>query len=55
MLTKTYGDDRVENACDRALGFSKHIYKRVASILKRGLDKAPEPYVETFNPATSEQ
>jgi len=50
MLGKSYGNDRVENACTRALHFEKHSYKLVESILKRGLDKPTPPYPEVFIP-----
>jgi hypothetical protein len=47
-LSKVYGNDRVERACERALSVGALSYKSVESILKRGLDRqpliaAPEP------------
>jgi transposase len=40
-LGKTYGDDRLEAACARALMLQAHSYKSVASILRHGLDQQP--------------
>jgi transposase len=45
-LGKRYGDERLEAACDRALGVRARSYRHVESILKNGLDrvaKADEP------------
>lgn len=47
-LVKTYGDERVEAACARALALNALSYRSVESILKNNLDrnrpeKAPEP------------
>jgi transposase len=48
-LTKTYGDERVDAACARALRIHTFSYKSVASILKNNLDrespleKPPDP------------
>jgi len=48
-LTKTYGDERVDAACARALRIHTASYKSVASILKNNLDreslagKVPDP------------
>lgn len=40
-LGKTYGDERLEAACARALVLQAHSYKSVASILRHGLDQQP--------------
>jgi transposase len=40
-LGKSYGDDRLEAACARALVLQAHSYKSVASILRHGLDQQP--------------
>jgi transposase len=46
-LEKTYGQDRLEAACQRALLLGTLRYKSVESILKHGLDKQPStPDVE---------
>jgi len=42
-LGKTYGADRLEAACRRALAIGGFSYKSVDSILKRGLDQQPLP------------
>jgi transposase len=42
-LAKRYGDQRLENACGRALAIRSYSYKSVNSILKKGLDKQPLP------------
>lgn len=42
-LGKSYGDDRLEAACNRALAIGSHSYKSVKSILKNGLDRQPLP------------
>ncbi len=47
-LAKTYGDDRLEAACQRALSIGTCRYKSVKSILKNNLDQAPLP--EKINP-----
>lgn len=44
-LGKTYGADRLEAACRRALAIGGLSYKSVDSILKRGLDQPPLPDV----------
>lgn len=38
-LGKTYGDDRLEAACVRALQLGAHSYRSLESILRRGLDQ----------------
>jgi transposase len=40
-LTKTYGDERVNAACKRALAIGSLSYRSVASILKNDLDRKP--------------
>ncbi|PIU26113.1 MAG: hypothetical protein COT10_10320, partial [Candidatus Aquicultor secundus] len=40
-LSKKYGNDRVEAACQRALAAGAFRYQSVKSILEKGLDKAP--------------
>ena len=42
-LAKRYSDQRLENACARALAIRSYSYKSVNSILKKGLDKQPMP------------
>jgi transposase len=42
-LAKTFGDDRLEAACLRALTLNCIAYKSVHSILKTGLDQQPLP------------
>jgi transposase len=38
-LAKSYGDQRLDDACQRALILGTHRYKSIASILKKGLDQ----------------
>jgi transposase len=38
-LAKTYGPDRLEDACERALEIGAHAYSSVHSLLKNGLDR----------------
>ena len=40
-LGKTYGNDRLEAACQRALTLGSHSYKSIESILRHGLDSQP--------------
>ncbi|MHC4067122.1 MAG: IS21 family transposase, partial [Planctomycetota bacterium] len=42
-LAKSYGDARVEAACQRALAVGSLRYRSIASILKKGLDREPLP------------
>ena len=42
-LAKSYGEDRLEMACQRALDIGGHSYKSVESILKNKLDQQPLP------------
>jgi transposase len=46
-LGKTYGADRLEAACRRAVAIGALSYKSVESILKRGLDQQPLPGADT--------
>ena len=48
-LGKQYGQQRLENACERALATGATSYRSVASILKANLDK--QPLQETFDAA----
>ncbi|HDL53857.1 MAG TPA: transposase [Proteobacteria bacterium] len=48
-LGKQYGQQRLENACERALTTGAISYKSVASILKANLDK--QPLQKTFDAA----
>ena len=48
-LGKQYGQQRLENACERALTTGAISYKSVASILKANLDK--QPLQKTFDDA----
>ena len=40
-FAKSYGEARLESACQRALAIGAHSYKSVESILKNGLDQKP--------------
>ena len=42
-LGKSYGDDRLEAACERALGLGTTRYHSIESILKKNLDRCPLP------------
>jgi transposase len=42
-LGKSYGEERLEAACQRALTIGACSYKSVESILKHGLDRQPVP------------
>ena len=42
-LGKTYGDDRLEAACRRAVALDACGYRHIQSILKNGLDRRPLP------------
>jgi len=51
-LAKSYGDERLNAACTRALILGTHRYKSIESILKKGLDRQPlEPVTEPQLPA----
>jgi transposase len=41
-LAKTYGDERVEQACARCAAVHARSYRSVESMLRRGLDKSPQ-------------
>ena len=45
-LEKTYGTDRLEAACTRALAIGSYSYRSIESILKTGLDSKPLPEPE---------
>ena len=45
-LAKSFGNDRVEAACTRALAVGARSYRHVESILKHGLDRTPALDVE---------
>ncbi len=40
-LARSYGKDRLDAACERALTINAHSYSSLNSILKNGLDRAP--------------
>ena len=40
-LGKTFGNDRLEAACQRSLTLGSHSYKSLESILRHGLDRQP--------------
>jgi transposase len=48
-LSKSYGDDRLEAACGRALLLGTCRYKSIESILKHGLDSKPIPEQQDLN------
>jgi len=41
-LSKKYGDQRLDQACKRALGFNYYSYKAIKNILIKGLDRIQE-------------
>ena len=49
-LGKEYGDGRLEAACGRAPAVGAVGFKRIESMLKRGLDKQPLPQKSPENP-----
>jgi transposase len=49
-LTKTFGRDRLDAACARALEINAHSYSSLHSILKNGLDRKPRTHA-TDGPA----
>lgn len=54
-LSKRYGNERLERACERALAAGARSYRHVDSILKHGLDRQVEGGEEdTSTPATHE-
>lgn len=48
-LGKSYGDQRLEAACGRALLLGTSRYKSIESILKHGLDSKPLPAQQELN------
>lgn len=48
-LSQSYGEDRLEAACGRALLLGTHRYKSIESILKHGLDSKPVPEQQELN------
>jgi len=48
-LGKSYGEDRLESACGRALLLGTCRYKSIESILKHGLDSKPIPDQQDLN------
>jgi len=42
-LSKEFGEERLEKACERALLIQAISYKSIRSILKKGLDRLPSP------------
>ena len=48
-LGQSYGDDRLEAACGRALLLGTHQYKSIQSILKHGLESKPLPEQAELN------
>jgi transposase len=48
-LGKSYGEQRLEAACGRALLLGTSSYKSIASILKHGLDAKPLPAQQELN------
>jgi transposase len=48
-LSKSYGEDRLEAACGRALLLGTSRYKSIESILKHGLDNKPIPEQQDLN------
>ena len=52
-LGKSYGDERLEAACARALALSARSYRHVKSILETSLDRAPAPEA-TAEPTTEQ-
>jgi transposase len=49
-LAKSFGDQRLEAACRRALAIGAHSYRSVHSMLKQGLDREPLPATEPAAP-----
>jgi len=48
-MAKKAGDERLENACRRALLFQAYNYSSVKNILEKGLDKVPETEPTSLN------
>lgn len=53
-LGKSFGNERLEAACTRALSIGTHSYKSVKSILSSGLDRQPLPNAKPDQPAVIE-
>ncbi|MEQ1916478.1 MAG: IS21 family transposase [Gallionella sp.] len=51
-MAKTYGNARLEAACDRALRLNATNYRSISSILKNGLDRVAETSTQTRLPLT---
>ena len=49
-LAKTFGRDRLDAACGRALEINAHSYTSLQSILKNGLDRKPRTRVTPSRP-----
>lgn len=52
QMGKTYGNARLEAACDRALRLNAANYRSIGSILKNGLDRVTETRTQTSLPLT---
>jgi transposase len=48
-LAKTYGNQRLEAACHRAIAYSSCNYKTIKNILKKGCEYKPLPNEEAFD------
>lgn len=53
-LSKSYGNERVESACQRAIEIGAYSYKSVESILKNALDKKALPTESNKTPIPAE-
>ena len=51
-MGKTYGNARLEAACDRALRLNATSFRSINSILKNGLDRVTETRPQTSLPLT---
>lgn len=54
-LAKSYGAERLEAACGRALALGALSYRSLESILRRGLDRQPPPARPDATPAIAHQ
>jgi hypothetical protein len=52
-LRQSYGDERLEAACTRALAFNDPTYKTVKGILKKGLEHEPAAAAARTTPAST--
>jgi len=50
-LQKSYGTDRLQRACRRALSFGSYSYKRIQNILAQGLEQEAHPRLDFEAPA----